>query len=110
MAWFDDFLVDREPRRWQSTDGMPATIKAGQLFLQDANYGLEVVVAEAGKRPATADMRKAWKARQGGRPSPVLLLVGYPGDEDTSIAVCGPAGEDPPVHFDLTPSRVERLA
>ena len=109
-AWFDEFLVDREPRRWNASDGMPASIKPGQVFLQGADYGLEVAVAEAAKRPTSADMRKAWKARHGGRPSPVLLAVGYPGAEGTAVAVCGPTGEDPPVHFDLDASRVERLA
>jgi hypothetical protein len=89
---------------------MPGSIKSGQVFLQEADYGLEVAVAEAAKRPTSADMRKAWKARHGGRPSPVLLAVGYPGADGTAVAVCGPVGEDPPVHFDLEPSRVERLA
>lgn len=89
---------------------MPAPIKPGRLFLQAADYGLEVALADAAKRPTSADMRKAWKARHVGRPSPVLLAVGYPGDDGTLVAVCGPAGEDPPVHFDLGVSRVERLA
>jgi hypothetical protein len=89
---------------------MPTSIKAGQVFLQEADYGLEVAVAEAAKRPTSADMRKAWKARHGGRPSPVLLAVGYPGGDGPAVAVCGPAGQDPPVHFDLDLSRVERLA
>lgn len=102
-SWFDEFLLEREPRQWKTSDGMPASVKAGQVFLQDADYGLEVAVAEAGRRPTSADMRRAWKARHGGRPSPVLLAVGYPDSDDTAIAVCGPAGEDPPVYFDLDP-------
>jgi hypothetical protein len=110
MAWFDEFLVDREPIGWQTTTGMPVGIKAGQIFLQAAPYGLEVAVAEAAKRPTSADMRTAWKARQGGHPSPLLLAVGYPNAEGISVAVCGPAGENPAVHFDIEPSRVERLA
>jgi hypothetical protein len=89
---------------------MPAPIKAGQVFLQEADYGLEVALAEAAKRPTSAEMRKAWRVRQGGRPSPVLLAVGYPGANGPAVAVCGPAGQDPPVHFDLDLSRVERLA
>jgi hypothetical protein len=109
-AWFDDFLADHEPRRWQASDGMPVSIKAGQVFLQNADYGLEVAVGEADKRPTSADMRRAWRARRGGRPSPVLIAVGYPGANGTAVAICGPAGEDPPVHFDLDSSRVERLA
>lgn len=110
MAWFDDFLGERDPRRWSATDGMPASIKPGLVFIQEADYGLEVALAEAARRPSSADMRKAWKARQGGRPSPVLLAVGYPGTDGTVAAVCGPAGDDPPVHHDLGLSTVERLA
>jgi hypothetical protein len=110
MAWFDEFLSDREPRRWQAGDGMPASIKAGQVFLQEADFGLEVAVAEAARRPTSAEMRRTWRTRQGGRPSPVLLVVGYPGPDGTLVALCGPAGEDPPAHFDLGPSHVERLA
>lgn len=89
---------------------MPVSVRAGQVFLQDADYGLEVAVAEADRRPSSAEMRTAWKARHGGRPSPVLISVGYPSSDGTAIAVCGPAGEEPPVYFDLDVSRVERLA
>lgn len=110
MAWFDNFLIEWEPIRWGPSEGMPASIVAGQVFVQDADYGLEVAVGEAKKRPTSADMRKAWKARHRGRPSPVLLAVGYPATEGTRLVVCGPTGEDPPVHFDLEPARVERLA
>lgn len=110
MAWFDTFLADREPLRWSSSDGLPAAIIAGQVFVQDAAYGLEVAVGEAARRPTTADMRRAWSARQGGRPSPVLIAVGYPGAGGTAIAVCGPAGENPSVYFDLDVSRIERLS
>ncbi|MGV0787575.1 hypothetical protein ABQF33_11700 [Mycolicibacterium sp. XJ2] len=110
MAWFDDFLVDQEPRRWQSSEAMPASITTGHIFLQDADYGLEVAVGEAARRPSSADMRRAWKARHAGRPSPVLVAVGYRGPAGLQIAVCGPAGEEPPVYFDLDKSRVQRLA
>ncbi|BBY96386.1 hypothetical protein MGALJ_60550 (plasmid) [Mycobacterium gallinarum] len=110
MAWFDTFLADREPRRWMAAEGLPAAINAGQVFLQDADYGLEVAVGEAAKRPTTADMRRAWTVRHGGRPSPVLLVVGYPDAGGIAVAVCGPAGENPPVYFDLDISRIERLS
>jgi len=108
--WFDTFLAEREPRRWRAGEGFPAAITAGQVFLQDADYGLELAVGSASHRPTTSDMRRAWAARQGGRPSPVLLAVGYPDGAATAIAVCGPAGENPPVYFDLDVSRIERLA
>lgn len=108
--WFDEFLIDREPLRWQGTDGLPASITPGQVFVQEADFGLEVALASAKKRPTTTEMRKAWKARQANRPSPVLLAVGYPTDTGVAVAVCGPAGDEPPVHLDLEPGRVERLA
>lgn len=110
MGWVDGFLTDREPRRWTIPRDFPLTITDGQLFLQDADYGLEIAVGEAGRRPTTADMRRAWSVRHGGRPSPVLLAVGYPHAGGVGVAVCGPAGEDPPVYFDLDVSRIERLA
>lgn len=109
-AWFDDFLVAREPVRWHSADGMPSSIAPGQVFVQAADYGLEVAAAAATRKPTTADVRKAWKARHGGRPSPVLLAVGYPSADGVVVALCGPAGEDPPVHFDVERSLLERLA
>lgn len=108
--WFDEFLADREPRRWQPSHTMPGSVRTGQVFIQDADYGLEIAVGDAARRPSSADMRRVWKARHGGRPSPVLVAVGYPGPDGTAIAVCGPAGEEPPVYFDLDISRVERLA
>jgi hypothetical protein len=109
-AWIDEFLLEQEPRRWATSAGMPGSITPGQLFLQAADYGLEVAAATADRRPTAADMRKAWRARHRGRPSPVLLAVGYPAGHATRVAVCGPAGDEPPVYFDLEPSRVERLA
>lgn len=110
MRWIDSFLTDREPRRWAVPTGFPLSVTDGQLFLQDADYGLEVAVGEAGRRPTTAAMRQAWNVRHAGRPSPVLLALGYPHEDGVRVAVCGPAGENPPVFFDLEVSRIERLA
>lgn len=57
-------------------------------------------------------MRKLWKARQGRRPSPLLLIVAYGGatDDGGKMTVCGPVGDQPPVVDDLEVSQVERLA
>jgi len=112
MPWYDTLLSDLEPLTWRvkPDDGLPATVQAGQVFIQNAQYGLEVAVGSAGAKPTSADMRRAWKARQSNRPSPVLLVVGYPGGDGTVVAVCGPVGDEPPVTHGLEPSLVERLA
>jgi hypothetical protein len=57
MASLDEFLTDREPDRWEAADGMPASIKGGNLFLQEADYGLDVAIADASKRSRSAEMR-----------------------------------------------------
>ena len=50
-------------------------------------------------------MLECWKTRKGGRAAPVLLVVLHPG----GAALCGAAGETPPVHQELDPGQVERL-
>ena len=109
-TWSDDFLGDRDPKTWSGSEGLPASVVAQAVYVQSADAGLEVAVASSRSRPTAETMRKAWKARQGGRAAPVLLVVGYPVGNDTRLAICGPAGVDPPVHFDLESPRVERLS
>lgn len=55
-------------------------------------------------------MRKLWTARQGRRPSLLVVVVGYPGGGGKRVTVCGPVGDQPPVVGDLGLSQVERLA
>jgi hypothetical protein len=50
-------------------------------------------------------LHAAWKARRGGRASPVLLVALY-GDQ---AALCGPAGADPPVRTGVDRGQAERL-
>jgi hypothetical protein len=50
----------------------------------------------AGKPNASA-LQTAWKTRRRGRASPVLLIALY----SNKAALCGPAGEDPPVRLDV---------
>jgi hypothetical protein len=64
-----------------------------------------VAVVEATSKPSSGALQAAWKARRGGRASP-LLLVALDGAE---AALCGPAGEDPPVRFELSQDQAERL-
>lgn len=111
LGFADDFLAELNPRRWTPPEGAPAALTPTLYFLGGGEHALEVVLAtsESG-RPRAEDVRRLWRTRHGGRPTPVLLVVDYRSAGDTKVAVCGPAGDSPPLHTDLEPSQVERLA
>ncbi len=110
MSFADDFLEDLDSRTWRAPDGAPRSITTSAVFLGAGDHALEVGVATAAARPKADDMRKLWHARQGKRPSPVLLVVGYLEHGETRVSVCGPVGEQPPVIHGLEVSQVERVA
>jgi hypothetical protein len=110
VAWEEDFLGSLEPRNWASPAGGPKALAPSLLFLGRGDNALEVALASSPARPKAEDIRKMWAARQGRRPSPLLLVVGYPEHGETRVAVCGPAGENPPLIRSLDPSQAERLA
>ncbi len=64
-----------------------------------------IIPQAAAAKPTAVALQAAWRARRGGRASP-LLLVALNGDE---AALCGPAGEYPPVRFGLSLGQAERL-
>ena len=109
-GWEDDFLSDLDPRKWSAPDGAPKALKPSLLFLGKGDHPLEVVLASSGGRPKADDVRKLWTTRQNRRPSPLLLIVGYPENGNVSLTICGPAGEHPALFNDLAVSQVERLA
>jgi hypothetical protein len=109
-AWVDEFLIDREPEPWDVGKDVPGTLRPRSYFLGRGTHPLEVVLATAAGRPKADDVRRLWKLRHGGRPSPVLLVVGYPGHDGPCFSVCGPAGEHPTLLHDLPLSQTERLA
>jgi hypothetical protein len=106
----DRFLPELEPRTWSTGDGMPSTVRPRAVFVQPVDNGLEIATAMARSRPTSADMRKAWKGRHRGRACPVLLVAVYEKGDEVVAALCGPSGDEPPVHTDVELSRVERLA
>ncbi len=119
----EDFLADRDPIPWQAPEGLPKYMKPVGMFPQLAHdvgatggrqvqvsHGLEVVLAQASRRPTAADMRVAWRKRKGGRASPVLMLVFHFDLEGEKVSVCGPVGEQPAVHQSLEIAPVERIA
>ncbi len=109
-GWEDDFLSDLDPRKWSAPDGAPKALKPSLLFLGKGDHPLEVVLASCGGRPKADDVRKLWTGRQNRRPSPLLLIVGYPENGDISLTICGPVGDHPTLLNDLAVSQVERLA
>ena len=76
-----------------------------RLYLGRGDMALEVVVAQSQDRPRPERLRSAWKARVGGRATPVLLVLLH-GDH---ASVCGATGLDAPVRMDLDVGQVERL-
>src|SRR5205814_8725442 len=97
------FLADRLPR--------PLTLAAGTglspsaLHIGHGSNAFEVAVLSASGKPTASALQAAWKTRRGGRASPVLLTALY----SDKAALCGPAGEDPPVRYDIDRGQVERL-
>jgi hypothetical protein len=109
-TWQDRFLEDCDPRKWSLPGGLSSMLSPSLLFLGQGDHGLEVALASSATRPLADAVRKLWSARQNRRPSPLLLVVGYPDHGETRLAVCGPAGEHPTLLYALDVSQVERLA
>jgi hypothetical protein len=74
------------------------------------SHALEVALATTTRRPRADDVRRAWKSRHRGAPSPLLLVVAYEVDGAWKTSICGPAGDEPPVEVDLDLGLVERIA
>ena len=100
----DGFLADRLARPWQPQAG--TGWQPVGLFIGKGANAIEVVVALASGKPTRSTLLEVWKSRRGGRAAPVLLVVLY----RQSAALCGAAGEKPPVYIDLDPGLVERIA
>jgi hypothetical protein len=109
-TWDDEFLADHDPRNWSLPDGASSKVAPSLLFLGRGDHALEVALASASARPLADAVRKTWSARQNRRPSPLLLVVGYPDHGQIRLVVCGPAGEHPTLLYGLSVSQVERLA
>lgn len=97
------FLADLELRPLTLADAGP--LEAVGLAIGAGSGGLEVAVAGSQRKLTQDTLRTAWKSRQGGRATPVLLVAIH-GDR---AALCGPAGETPPVFLDLDVGQVERI-
>ena len=101
----ETFLADIENIRPLHSLADADGLEPLRLAIGPGNGGLEVAVARASHKPSQDVLRSAWKNRQNGRPTPVLLAVIY-GDH---AALCGPTGELPPLFVDLDIGQVERI-
>ena len=97
------FFSERTPRPLVLSRQAGLDPKA--LYIGRGQNAFEVVVVNAMGQPSGGALQAAWKARRGGRASPVLLVALY-GDE---TALCGPAGSSPPVRLDVGRGQAERL-
>jgi hypothetical protein len=97
------FLPDYSLRSVAASAGCPFTLRG--LALGQGASPLEVLVADSAADPRLPDLRTAWQSRQAGRAAPLILAVLH-GEKAT---LCGPAGDEPPVHPNLDPGQAERL-
>jgi hypothetical protein len=76
-----------------------------ELVLGQGPNALEVAVTRSASKPTGAALRSVWKARLGGRATPLLLVALYA----DRTAICGPVGDQPPTYIDLELAKVERV-
>lgn len=98
-----EFLSDLTPRplKLEGERGLEPIA----LYIGKGQNAFEIVVVGAATKPAAGPLQSIWKARRGGRASPILLVAFY----QDHTAVCGPTGDDPPVRFDIDKGQAERL-
>ena len=97
------FLSDLTPRPWRP-ESSNALLPLGLFVGQGAN-AIEVVAAQASRSLNRNTLLSTWRARRGGRASPVLLVVMHA----DGAALCGATGVTPPVYLKLDVDQVERL-
>jgi hypothetical protein len=97
------FLSERTPRPL----ALPrqAGLEPKTLYVGNGQNAFEVALVASAEQPTSGALHAAWKARRGGRASPVLLVALY----GNHAALCGPAGDDPPVRFGVDRGQAERL-
>lgn len=106
----DTFLTTHENDiDWVRPDKAPAGIQTVRVHTGHGVNGLEVAVAQAASAPKMDEVRRLWKQRWDRRPSPVLLVVGYPAANGTwEATVCG-TNDDPAAIAGLDLGQVDRI-
>lgn len=104
------FLDGKRARRWEVPDGGRGAFTADGSFVGAGRAPLEVAVARSANAPNESDVRNLWKRRKGLTPSPLLLVVLWPGPHGERASACGPSGDEPPVYSDRDGEQIERVA
>ena len=97
------FLADRQSQPYRLGGGH--RFSDVRLFIGNGSNGLEVVVARSASSPVRSELLDAWKSRRGQRAAPVVLVALH----SEGAALCGPAGEKPPIYEGLDVDQSARL-
>jgi hypothetical protein len=98
-----EFLSEFSLRKVAPPSGCPFAILG--LAIGKGASPLEVLAAASVTEPALPQVRSVWKARQGGRAAPLLLVV-LNGEK---AALCGPSGDEPPTYSGVEIGQAERI-
>jgi hypothetical protein len=96
------FIPDMRSVPWKPED---SKLKSDGVYIGKGSNAAEVVVLHGDSRPTKRQMTNIWKNRKERRANPVLVVVTY----SDKAALCGPAGEKPPVNYGLNQNQVKRI-
>lgn len=102
------FLPEFNGRTWTQA-GTPDYITPEAFYQPLEGVQLDIVYATASRRPLSADVRTLWEKRWNRRPTGVLLVVGYPGNNDEPRATVIGLRENADISADLELSFVARI-
>jgi hypothetical protein len=81
------FLAERTPR--PLTLPRQGGLEPKALYIGHGQNALEVVVVDVAGQPYGGMLQASWKARRGGRPSPILLVALHGGEAVSRIELAG---------------------
>lgn len=102
------FLSDFNGQAW-SQAGAPDYMTLRAFYQPLDGVRLDVVYATASQRPPASDVRALWEKRWNRRPTAVLLVVAYPGPDDTARATVVGLRDNAQLAADLELRLVERI-
>ena len=98
-----EFLGDLMKLSWSPTES--SGLRPAGLFIGKGHLALEITVAYSVNQPSDGEIRRVWKARQGNRGAPLLLVILH----SDKASLCGPIGELPPINHNMAKGQAERL-